>query len=90
MRYVLTDVAEEAARQSGFIRGQRKLSGAAFAVRRWALAEALEKPRRLAGVLWSIGRCLSVGRRVDKRRKEPDTAQQLLAPSSGRKEVAVA
>jgi len=30
MRYVLTDVAEEAARQSGFLRRQRKLSGATF------------------------------------------------------------
>jgi hypothetical protein len=61
-------------------------------VRRWALAlaEELDKRRRLLGVIRSIGRYLAVGCRVAKRRKEPGTAQQLLALTQGRKEAAVA
>jgi Transposase DDE domain len=76
----------------GWERAERSLMKAGRTVRRWALAlaEALDKPRRLAGVLRSIGRCLAVGCRVAKRRKEPRTAQQLLALTQGRKEAAIA
>ena len=76
----------------GWERAERSLMKAGRTVRRWALAlaEALDKPRRLAGVLRSIGRCLAVGCRVAKRRKEPGTAQQLLALTQGRKEAAIA
>jgi Transposase DDE domain len=76
----------------GWERAERSLMKAGRTIRRWALAlaEALDKPRRLAGVLRSIGRCMEVGCQVAKRRKEPGTAQQLLALTQGRKEPAVA
>ncbi len=44
-----------------------------------ALADALDEPALLSGVLKRIAGCLAVGCRVAKRRKEPGTAQQLLA-----------
>ncbi len=44
-----------------------------------ALADALEEPALLSRVLETIARCLKTGCRVAKRRKEPGTAQQLLA-----------
>lgn len=65
---------------------ERSLVKAARVVRRRALALAcaLESPRRLAHVLGNIARCLEQrGCRVDKRRKEPGTAQQLLALTPG-------
>lgn len=73
-------------------RADRSLVKAARAVRRRALslAEALENPRRLARVLGDIARCLETGCRVDKRRKEPGTAQQLLALTNAGKEAAIA
>ena len=55
-----------------------------------ALADALDDPARLCGVIEVIGRCLAVGCRVAKRRKEPGTAQQLLALTGGGKEGTVA
>jgi Transposase DDE domain len=71
---------------------ERSLVKAARVVRRRALtlAEALENPRRLARVLGDIARCLQRGCRVDKRRKEPGTAQQLLALTNAGKEAAIA
>jgi hypothetical protein len=76
----------------GWERADRSLMKAGRTVRRWALAlaEELDKRRRLLGVIRSIGRYLAVGCRVAKRRKEPGTAQQLLALTQGRKEAAVA
>jgi hypothetical protein len=76
----------------GWERAERSLMKAGRTVRRWALAlaEALDKPRRLSGVLRSIGRCMAAGCQVAKRRKEPGTAQQLLALTQGRKEAAIA
>jgi len=44
-----------------------------------ALADALDEPALLSGVLKTIAGCLAAGCRVAKRRKEPGTAQQLLA-----------
>ncbi len=44
-----------------------------------ALADALDEPALLLGVLKTIEGCLEAGCRVAKRRKEPGTAQQLLA-----------
>ncbi len=44
-----------------------------------ALADAVDEPGLLCGVLKTIGVCLAAGCRVAKRRKEPGTAQQLLA-----------
>lgn len=44
-----------------------------------ALADALDDPGLLSGVLETIACCLAAGCRVAKRRKEPGTAQQLLA-----------
>jgi hypothetical protein len=55
-----------------------------------ALADALDDPARLSGVLKVIAGCLAVGCRVAKRRKEPGTAQQLLALTGGGKGGAVA
>jgi hypothetical protein len=55
-----------------------------------SLADALDDPARLSGVLEVIARCLEAGCRVAKRRKEPGTAQQLLALTGGGKEGAVA
>ena len=76
----------------GWERADRSLMKAARTVRRWALvlAEALWEPRRLLRVLRKISRCMRVGCRVAKRRKEPGTAQQLLALTQGPKEAAVA
>lgn len=76
----------------GWARADRSLVKAGRTIRQRApaLAEALDKPRRLVSVLRSIGRCLAVGCRVAKRRKEPGTAQQLLALTSEQKEAAVA
>jgi hypothetical protein len=73
-------------------RPERSLVKAARAVRRRALsmAEALESPRRLSRTVEGVARCLGAGCRVDKRRKEPGTAQQLLALTDARKEAAVA
>jgi hypothetical protein len=71
---------------------ERSLVKAARVVRRraLALAEALENPRRLARVLGDIARCLERGCLVDKRRKEPGTAQQLLALTNAAKEATIA
>lgn len=55
-----------------------------------ALADALDEPALLTGVLRTIGGCLAAGCRVAKRRKEPGTAQQLLALTDPGKEVAIA
>lgn len=44
-----------------------------------ALSDALDDPGLLLGVLTTIADCLGAGCRVAKRRKEPGTAQQLLA-----------
>jgi hypothetical protein len=44
-----------------------------------ALADALDDLGLLSGVLKTIADCLGAGCRVSKRRKEPGTAQQLLA-----------
>lgn len=77
----------------GWRGAERGLVKAARTVRQRALfsmAEALESPRRLARTLESIARCLEAGCRVDKRRKEPGTAQQLLALTNDRKAVAIA
>jgi hypothetical protein len=59
----------------------RSLVKAARAVRQraLALASALNDPAALALVLARIARCLAGGSRVATRRKEPGTAQQLLA-----------
>ena len=71
---------------------ERSVVKAARVVRRRAftLACALENPRRLARVLGDITRCLQRGCRVDKRRKEPGTAQQLLALTNAAEEAAIA
>lgn len=76
----------------GWERADRSLMKAGRTVRRWALvvAESLDKPRRVLRVIRSIGQCMAVGCRVAKRRKEPGTAQQLLALTQGREEVAAA
>lgn len=55
-----------------------------------SLADALDDPTRLSEVLGIIGRCLEAGCRVAKRRKQPGTAQQLLALTRGRKETIMA
>jgi hypothetical protein len=57
-----------------------------------ALADALEEPALLSGVLKTIAGCLAAGCRVAKRRKEPGTAQQLLAltTDSAGEEAAIA
>lgn len=70
----------------------RSLAKASRTVRRraLALADALEDLALLCGVLETIGGCLAAGCRVAKRRKEPGTAQQLLALTETRKEAAVA
>lgn len=73
-------------------RADRSLVKATRTVRHMALslAEGLGDPRRLARTLGSIARCLEAGCRVDKRRKQPGTAQQLLALTEAGKEVAIA
>jgi hypothetical protein len=55
-----------------------------------ALADTLDEPALLTGVLKAIERCLAAGCRVAKRRKEPGTAQQLLALTDPGKEAAIA
>ncbi len=55
-----------------------------------ALADALKEPALLSGVLKTIARCLAAGCRVAKRRKEPGTAQQLLALTDAGEEAAIA
>jgi hypothetical protein len=55
-----------------------------------ALADALDEPALLSGVLKTIAGCLAAGCRVAKRRKEPGTAQQLLALTNSGKEAAIA
>ncbi len=73
-------------------RPDRSLVKAARAVRQRALsmAEALDSPRRLSRTIEGVARCLGAGCRVDKRRKQPGTAQQLLALTDTRKEAAIA
>lgn len=55
-----------------------------------SLADALDAPARLRGALEIIARCLGSGCRVEKQRKRPGTAQQLLAFGGGRREAAAA
>jgi hypothetical protein len=55
-----------------------------------SLADTLDEPALLTRVLKSIGRCLAAGCRVAKRRKEPGTAQQLLALTDAGEEGAIA
>lgn len=70
----------------------RSLVKAGRTIRRRALslADALDDPAQLSKALGVIGSCLKAGCRVAKRRKEPGTAQQLLALTSERKGVVVA
>jgi hypothetical protein len=73
-------------------KAERSLVKAARTVRQrsLSLAEELDNPKRLRRTLESIARCLQAGCRVDKRRKQPGTAQQLLALTDAGKEVAIA
>lgn len=57
---------------------------------RLALANALDEPALLPGVLKTIAGCLAAGCWVAKRRKEPGTAQQLLALTGPGEEAAIA
>lgn len=81
----LTGVAFWAGPHRSAVKGARTVRQRAL-----ALADALDDPARLSGVIEVIVRCLAVGCRVAKRRKEPGTAQQLLALTGGGKEGAVA
>ncbi|MDQ3361535.1 MAG: transposase [Actinomycetota bacterium] len=76
----------------GWRRAGRSLVKAARTVRRMALSMAgdLGDLRRLVRILESIARCMEAGCRVDKRRKQPGTAQQLLALTKSGEEAAIA
>lgn len=70
----------------------RSLLKATRAVRRMALSLArdLDDLRQLMRALGNVTRCLEAGCRVEKRRKQPGTAQQLLALTESGEESAVA
>ena len=58
---------------------ERSLTKAVKVIAKYALcipgAVATGQSRRLAGVLRTVGQCLTVGCRIDKRRKRPSTYQ---------------